>query len=498
MSKHTTSEYPKSAAIKLSKLLTVRHIIRSPEEDESLRNFYSSKSSKRKWLDRLKPEDHLLEIDGDLNIEPIYAYLNIQCQVTCIASNSVNLQFLLQTLSQNPPSDRIKILPQTLNNERDLVSTTKSPWPKNRTRQVRLPLNELFSLGGLDTPNFIHFRASDETVSILDGASELLQSKALRSILVEEGSLNSAEIKAIIEKLSNVNFYLDPNKFMSTDKDLKSNLIFNRVNLSSLQYLQGSNITFITQPEGDPQAEKAFKQASTIIQSKPLNENPFPYFFAENIFPNNYYAMVKNNFPKLGEMQNIGETGRTRIGEYKERNVLNLTSGLGKGLNVLQKRFWSSFLLQLTSRHFTEALLRKFATVTSYRLAEDLETKNFALKHDVMLVNDQTGFSIGPHTDNPRRLLSLLFYLPESNNLSETGTSLYTPKEPGTICEKGIHHPFTLFNKSITLPFNKNSLLIFGRSNNSFHGVEPINLNTQSERKLLIYNIRCIDLIGNK
>jgi hypothetical protein len=104
-------------------------------------------------------------------------------------------------------------------------------------------------------------------------------------------------------------------------------------------------------------------------------------------------------------------------------------------------------------------------------------------------MKDLSDYSIGPHTDHPIRVLTLLFYLPFTNELSHLGTSVYHPRNISFECEGFHHYPFQDFIRLFTAPFHPNSMFGFIKTNRSFHGVEPI-AQKGIERNLLSYYLQ--------
>ena len=67
---------------------------------------------------------------------------------------------------------------------------------------------------------------------------------------------------------------------------------------------------------------------------------------------------------------------------------------------------------------------------------------------------------------------------------------MYTPIDNNFTCEGGPHHKFHQFKLLKTAPYKPNTLFGFFKTNNSFHGVEPIKENIR--RDLLIYDVQYI------
>jgi hypothetical protein len=108
---------------------------------------------------------------------------------------------------------------------------------------------------------------------------------------------------------------------------------------------------------------------------------------------------------------------------------------------------------------------------------------------EALLVNDRTDYSLGPHTDTTSKVVSVLFYLPGDDRLEKHGTSLYVPRKPGFTCQGGPHYLFDGFERVATMPFLPNTMFAFVKTDNSFHGVEPI-ADAGISRYLLLYDLR--------
>jgi hypothetical protein len=122
---------------------------------------------------------------------------------------------------------------------------------------------------------------------------------------------------------------------------------------------------------------------------------------------------------------------------------------------------------------------------------------------DSLLVRDRGGYSIGPHTDAPQKVCSGLLYLQSFGNhhrkdgLDETplGTSLYISRT-GKTCPGGPHHDRDSaefqFEEVWRAPYQPNTFVCFLKTDNSFHGVEPVP--EGYERRVYIWNVRTSEI----
>ena len=219
-------------------------------------------------------------------------------------------------------------------------------------------------------------------------------------------------------------------------------------------------------------------------------DEPFAHCIVDDIFPPDFYESLIDYWPEEASWRPLAESGRVsaRTGAlaYGERQVVLMNDvGLGR-LDDERRRFWEdevgSWLLGMPLRR---VLLEKFAADLQGRYGAQPE----ATRGDALIVSDRTNYAIGPHTDAPHRVVSLLFYVPEDDAFRRFGTSFYEPNDPAFRCHGGPHHPFDAFRRTKTVEFMPNRLVAFPKSDRCFHGVERVDL-PGIERRLLIYNIR--------
>ena len=365
-------------------------------------------------------------------------------------------------------------------------------------------LDELIQKFNLPIPDHIKVDVDGFEHKVIYGAKNLLLKSQLKSICIELNT-NLPEHNEIISHLNLIGFFCmssQVNKSMRQTGPFKgcSEFIFQR----SLSYSptvatalgRGGypNEPFAKVPSFLAEHCSAFRHAAQRLIDQPISNSPFPNLFVEDIFPQKYFENIRSYFPGTTQMATLASQGRVSpIDENKSKNGCLkrfATQFTKKQFNVLddsQKLFWLGFNELLTAPFFINILLSKFDKWLSPRLLNSPNTPN--IHSDSLLIRDLSSYEIGPHTDHPQRLISLLFYMPDDDSFIKYGTSLYTPKQEGFICEGGPHYKVDAFNNVGTVPFKPNSLFLFCKTNWSFHGVEKIN-EPFVERKLIINNLR--------
>lgn len=221
------------------------------------------------------------------------------------------------------------------------------------------------------------------------------------------------------------------------------------------------------------------------IANAPIAEHPFPHFYLTNVFPEEFYKKIIENLPDDNFYTSISATGRTK--GYDDRYIIDFNKDGFTNLPDTQRVFWQGISSWMLGETFLSTLISKFSPYIEDRL-QAFPGEKLIAQESGLLTRDRTGYSIGPHTDAPHKLLTLLFYLPKDTSLKHLGTSVYAPKDPNVRCNGGAHYPFSDFKKIITMDFVPNTLFAFFKNDKSFHGVEIIR-DEKVERDLIIYNV---------
>lgn len=221
------------------------------------------------------------------------------------------------------------------------------------------------------------------------------------------------------------------------------------------------------------------------IANKQINIFPYPHLYINNIFTDSFYSQIINHLPHFDQLKTLSDVRPVHKGAYEERFALNLDD---KSLGVLSDKnylFWSNFRKQFLSGGIKNFLLTtKFSAYVEARFPD---FKELYFYDELLLINDTLNYSLGPHTDSPKKVMSFLFYLPSDESQIELGTSIYIPKDGSFTCAGLTHHLHDDFIKIHTNDFLPNSVFGFIKCNNSFHGVEKI---VSDERRwVLLYDI---------
>lgn len=230
-------------------------------------------------------------------------------------------------------------------------------------------------------------------------------------------------------------------------------------------------------------AKKSIESLIYKIRNASTRPYPFGHIYLNEVLTQSLYNELLDNLPHEDEMQPIEDVRPVK--GYKERFVMSINSEINNLISEEKANFWFEFASILRDGQFAHALLDCFKPDIDQRFHEN---KKLELYDEILLVNDRTNYSLGPHTDSPRKVITVLFYLPTDHSNPDYGTSLYRPKEQSFTCKGGPHHKFDRFNLVHTMSYLPNSMFAFAKSDRSFHGVEKLS-EEGVNRWLMLYDI---------
>jgi Methyltransferase FkbM domain len=351
-------------------------------------------------------------------------------------------------------------------------------------------LDQLVDSGAVPVPRYIKIDVDGIEHKVLAGARKTLANPAVREVLVELNT-HLPEHQAAIEMLRSMGFDYDP---LQAQGALRASgafegvgeFVFRRRDALAVDFKRAYRIAPPLLSEGRAVLRHVLERA----ERAQVIESPFPYLVVDDVFPADYYAKILDNFPSHQSLRPINETGRVHADAYKERLVVLFTDDEFARMTPSQQRFWREFAAWMYTDQFLNYFVQKFNRYLEPRVARIVEAEGaLQVRGDALLVNDQTHYAIGPHTDNAQRLVTFLFYLPRDASMRELGTSVYKPKDSSFTCWGGNHYGYDAFDKVGTVEFLPNRLMSFPKTERSFHGVEPIERENVN-RPLLINNIR--------
>tara|TARA_Y100000310_G_C20375804_1_gene665680 strand:- start:47 stop:739 length:693 start_codon:yes stop_codon:yes gene_type:complete len=208
-------------------------------------------------------------------------------------------------------------------------------------------------------------------------------------------------------------------------------------------------------------------QISYKIKNSRILNYPYPHAEVADILPTSLLDALTDNFPKEEEFISTDQH------PYRHRNLISLTNDDILRIKEPRSSFWKFFREIMISPIVVKSLLSLYN-----------QEKEGNYYPTIMVLHDKKDYSLGPHTDIPSKVISLLIYL-SSNSY---GTYIYAPKINGFTCETGRHYKRTDFHDIYKSNFKLNNSFSFLRTDHSFHGVEPLPKDAL-DRKLINYFI---------
>lgn len=211
-------------------------------------------------------------------------------------------------------------------------------------------------------------------------------------------------------------------------------------------------------------------EIAQVISDSPLISQPFDHLKLKDIFPEAVYRSLLDHLPESSQYIELRhEDARLPDGNYA-RLEFELTNENLWRLDGARRRFLEGLANTLRSPDIRQAFATKFATAIHGRSVPPNARTTLRLS----LIRDLPGYTISPHQDIPRKLITVQFYLPSGSHQSHFGTTFYRATDSG-------------LERAVTLPFLPNSGYAFPVTTNSWHGVDPIETDTPRNSLMLIW-----------
>lgn len=220
------------------------------------------------------------------------------------------------------------------------------------------------------------------------------------------------------------------------------------------------------------------------LAEAPIQDYPYPHVYIREAFPPDFYERMQAMLPDPAAMKPLPDVRKMMNDAYRERFVIDFEPESLALLPEDKRLFWSELHGWMVNSRFRRFVLEKFDSYLSKRF----HGHRIRFYDEALLVQDTTHYALGPHSDAPRKVITMLFYLPRDESQRHLGTSIYVPTDRKFRCPGGPHYSRENFERIATMPFLPNSLFAFVKNNASFHGVEPVT-DPDTRRWLLLYDI---------
>lgn len=213
-------------------------------------------------------------------------------------------------------------------------------------------------------------------------------------------------------------------------------------------------------------ATHAAAHAEYQLRNTPSRVWPYQHTLVRPVLPKSYYEQLLASFPADELFVPLNEY-------HPDRGALFLTPDRESGTDDLtllsesQRPFWLGFLKAFSSDRFRAALLGSLGG------PELVRTHLEITRPLIHLSLDRKGYQIRPHTDIAKKIVTVLFYLPDQHDetLASFGTSVLAQREGNEHLDP---HDWGRYDSVFTAPFLANTMFAFRVGPASWHGVHPV------------------------
>ena len=179
----------------------------------------------------------------------------------------------------------------------------------------------------------------------------------------------------------------------------------------------------------DPLSEEirrsAVKHMVDAVDRAWVDEQPFPHFLVEGLFPDDVYREMLASLPDPSLYTPVSYERHADHG-VSNRGKFGLTEEYISQLPHRQRAIWSAVRDALGSPEFKQAVFDRLSLGLAYRYGiletEATRTPGYALPE---LLRETKGYRIKPHPDTRRKVVTMQIALPPDNNRPNLGTQFY-------------------------------------------------------------------------
>jgi hypothetical protein len=210
----------------------------------------------------------------------------------------------------------------------------------------------------------------------------------------------------------------------------------------------------------------------SAVEGAPLQVEPFCHSYVQDVFPEDVYEELLSSLPAPRHFEPLYHKDALKPDGGTTRSTFTLDAAHIADLPARQRSVLERVAAVVGAEALRDALLLRYGDVLRERFGDDW--RSVALEGTVKLQRDTPGYRIGVHPDTADKVVLLQLYLARDDANRAMGTSIYQRVGPGA------------FDKVKTLAFGRNTGFSFARTEESWHGVEPID----AERYSLTLNYR--------
>ncbi len=444
-----------------------------------------------RWINEMSPGDVLVDIGANVGMYTVLA-ASKGVRVIAIEPESSNYAALNRNLRLNGLDDAVFTVNAGMSNE---TKFTKMHIRNDGVGQschavgsAVLPNGEVFDESQSHAQTIMSYRLEDllEAVNenapthikidvdgiehlVVEGMASVLDLASLKTVLIELDPGHPGH-QQIFQTMADSGFEISSSQL--EECTIKQggwagycNVIF---------YKKSCGIVPSLWPINDPldgvELQPAFAvDVSKKVEMAEIIESPTPHLIVENVFSDETFQNIRKIIPDARHYVPMDDLGWTR--GATGRKVFAHRDDFLTMLPPKQDRLLRELLAGLMDGNLLALAAQRFASWIP-ELTNGSTLEGFSA--EACITKDYGGYEIGPHTDAPDRVLTLMYYLPENESCINSGTGLFVPKQDGFQCPGTKWHDFEGFDEVKRVPFKPNTLFGFVKTGSSFHGVMPL------------------------
>lgn len=196
-----------------------------------------------------------------------------------------------------------------------------------------------------------------------------------------------------------------------------------------------------------------------LIEASKVYSTPWPYMYIENVFDPFFYEKMIDCLPNK-DLYPSDELYYSAKEVYRHAFSIENAKKYGAQIHEISEKL----RVQFNSSEILDVLKKKFPASINQPWTDSSNVYARAV-----FTYDKPGYDLKPHTDVIQKVFTFLFYMPKDHVETLEGTTLLVPKLKGFTSNGYGQYRLDDFNIVKTLPFRPNSLLIFHRTNLSWH-----------------------------
>lgn len=171
---------------------------------------------------------------------------------------------------------------------------------------------------------------------------------------------------------------------------------------------------------------RCLEHLADVIDRAPLSTDPFPHFVVRGFFPADVYPAVLELLPDSAAYRPFAYEKHCNPDGLSNRLHFELSNGGLERLDPLRQPFWRTIRSIAGSAELKRLTFSKLAPglALRYRVPQDqaAELPGFALPE---LFCESAGYTISPHPDTRRKVVTMQIALPRDSRQRELGTEFY-------------------------------------------------------------------------